>query len=164
MKYCPDCGSEIQEKEVEDRERDYCPECDRIHWKNPKAASATAVIKDSQILLVKRGVQPDKGKWSLPAGFIELDDSFREGAARELEEETGLRISPEKLEVLDTLKITQKSDEHVVVAAFKAEASETSGEISAGEDAADARYWTREEIEENIDEIREPYRELIKNF
>jgi ADP-ribose pyrophosphatase YjhB (NUDIX family) len=162
--YCPDCGSRTENKTVEDRERDHCPECDKILWRNPKAASATAIVKDSQILLVKRGVEPDKEKWSLPAGFIEVNDSFREGAARELEEETDLKISPEKLKVLDTLKITQKGDKHVVVTVFKLPDTKTEGAVHAGEDAEEARYWSREEINQNIEKIRKPYRDIIKNF
>jgi ADP-ribose pyrophosphatase YjhB (NUDIX family) len=162
--FCPKCGSRTETKIVEGTERDYCDSCEEVLWKNPKPAAATAVVKEDQILLVKRGEDPDKGQWSLPAGFIELEDSFRKGAVRELEEETGLSLETEDLGLFETLKIKQHGNEHVVVAVFKTPASKTEGEIQAGEDAAKARYWSREEVDQNIEKIRKPYRDIIKSF
>ncbi|MFC2091645.1 NUDIX hydrolase [Elusimicrobiota bacterium] len=72
--------------------RKKCSTCDRISYRNPVPAVA-CLLKDDKdaVLLVKRAVEPAKGEWSLPSGFIEIDETPQEAALRELREETGLK-------------------------------------------------------------------------
>ena len=76
---------------IEGRERLFCRACARPIYENPIPATCMVVVNPAdQVLLVKRSVEPKKGMWCLPGGFIELGEPPEAGALRELEEETGL--------------------------------------------------------------------------
>lgn len=90
-RYCPRCRTELQgdEKRVE------CPECGFVAYANP-APTATAVVVDDEgrVLLGRRAVEPDKGLWDLPGGFVDEGEHPLEALRRELMEETSLDIEP----------------------------------------------------------------------
>lgn len=92
FKYCPLCSSELSLKEEEGRGRFFCSKCGWVRYENPLPSAAAFVMNEKkEILLVKRGVKPGVGKWALPSGFIEIDETPEKACLRELEEETGLR-------------------------------------------------------------------------
>jgi 8-oxo-dGTP diphosphatase len=92
--YCPVCGSRTESVFRGGRERDVCPRCDRVLWRNPKAAVAVILRDDrGRVLLVRRTSEP-AGSWCIPCGNIEWDEDVREAARREMEEETGYRVEP----------------------------------------------------------------------
>jgi thiamine-phosphate diphosphorylase len=96
--YCPSCKTKLIEKFVEERKRLYCTKCESPLYENPIPATAAVVLNpDHQILLVKRKVEPKKGEWCLPGGFIELFESPEYACIRELKEETGLQAKADKL-------------------------------------------------------------------
>ena len=77
VKYCPHCGSGLELKYAEGRERKVCKECKSIYYINPLPAATSLVLNDkNQLLLGKRGVEPAKGQWCLPGGFVEIDESM----------------------------------------------------------------------------------------
>jgi len=95
MNYCSDCGSDKIEKEIPEgdhRLRFTCKDCGKIYYENPRLVVGTIPIFENKILLAKRGIEPQKGKWNLPAGFLEMDETSEEGAIRETIEETGAEI------------------------------------------------------------------------
>jgi ADP-ribose pyrophosphatase YjhB (NUDIX family) len=151
---CPYCGGKLGEKTEEGRERLYCPECDRIIWRNADPVAGVAVRKGEKILLVKRGIKPGKGKWSLPAGFLELEETAEEAALRELEEETGLSAEEEDLKFLDTLNIERFPDQMLLAVVYLLDAKDVTGEISPGSDAEDASFWKLEDFEDSEEELR----------
>lgn len=157
--YCPRCGSELSTKVHNERERLYCPGCDEIVYRNSKPVGAVAVVSDEGVLLIKRGHPPDEGMWSLPAGFLEYDEPPREGATRELEEETSVEVEPEELELFDTVFTEDAEGEKVLVVVYRVEAE---GEPVAGDDASRARFWGRGEVEKSIEKIRPDYRDTIR--
>lgn len=95
MKFCPDCGAPVELRIPEDdhRERYVCPACGAIHYINPKLiVGAIPEWEDGRILLCRRAIEPRHGLWTLPAGFMENDETTPEGAARETLEEANARV------------------------------------------------------------------------
>jgi len=76
----------------DNRERDCCDNCGTIHYVNPRPVVGTIPVWGEQVLLCKRAIEPRLGKWTLPAGFMEVGESTAKGAERETMEEAGARI------------------------------------------------------------------------
>jgi len=96
-----------------------------------------AVVKQGSVLLVRRRVEPFRGHWTLPAGYLELDEEPWETARRETREETGLEI--EHVELLGVLTNRDDLRRQGVVVAYLARP--VGGELRAGDDAEDARFF-----------------------
>lgn len=160
--YCPDCGAALVDRTVEGRTRRACDECDTIHYRNPKPCAGVVVVDGGAALLVERSEPPSVGAWSLPAGYLEVDESPRAGAVRELEEETGLVVDASALSILGTRYVDRGPGDPVVVIAFAAAADETTGEVAAGSDAADARFRTPAGIDAADERLEPGYRDLVR--
>lgn len=81
----------------DNRERLVCPDCGFIEYENPKVVVGAVVSRDQRILLCRRAIGPRKGFWTLPAGFMELNETPAEGAARETMEEACAEIEIDAL-------------------------------------------------------------------
>lgn len=94
MKYCSNCGKEVVRMipEGDNKERYVCLHCNTIHYQNPKIIVGTIPIYEDSILLCKRGIDPKYGKWTIPAGFLELGERAEIGAMRETFEEANARV------------------------------------------------------------------------
>ncbi|MFZ5878498.1 MAG: NUDIX domain-containing protein [Chloroflexota bacterium] len=92
VKYCPRCGAEVIRAERFGKLRAACPQCQWIHFADPKVAAAVLVEQDGRVLLVRRVNEPFRGLWTLPAGFVDAGEDPAEAAARECLEETGLSV------------------------------------------------------------------------
>lgn len=100
IKHCRNCGTAVVYRLPDDgdtRERAVCPHCDTIHYENPLNVVGTVPYWGEKVLLCKRNIEPRWGKWTLPAGFMELGESTLEGAARETTEESGAQFEMEGL-------------------------------------------------------------------
>ncbi|MBM9579357.1 NUDIX hydrolase [Leptospira sp. 201903070] len=95
MKYCSSCGSPVSQKipEGDNRPRHICDNCGTIHYQNPKVVVGSIPIWEDKILLCKRAIEPRKGYWTLPAGFLENRETVEEGAIRETGEEANAQIN-----------------------------------------------------------------------
>lgn len=93
-KFCKECGQRMVLiiPEGDNKYRSRCTQCRFIDYYNPRMVVGSIVEHNDGILLVKRGTEPQLGKWTLPAGFQELDESSMEGAVRETLEEAGAAI------------------------------------------------------------------------
>ena len=89
MKYCSSCGGKISRRIPKDdnRERAICDDCGTIHYQNPLIVVGCIVESEGRVLLCKRSIEPRYGYWTIPAGFMELDETLAGGAARETLEE-----------------------------------------------------------------------------
>jgi len=137
-RFCPYCGERLIEKTFGGRVRSYCTKCDKIHYKNPLPAVAVLVLNQkNQLLLVKRSVEPAKGMWCLPGGFIEIDESIEEAALRELEEEAGL-----KGEIGDLIDFfSQRNQYYGSILIFGYRVNVLGGVLKAGDDAREAVFY-----------------------
>lgn len=92
--FCSRCGGslEVQWVEEEEYERPVCRDCGFILYLNPKVVVGTIPVQDGRVLLLRRKIEPGKGKWSFPAGYVELGESLEEAARRETQEEVSLNI------------------------------------------------------------------------
>ncbi len=79
--------------EGENRERVSCLDCGHVFYENPKIVVGAVVVHDRRILLCRRAIEPRRGFWTLPAGYLELDETPAEGAVRETLEEAGAQIA-----------------------------------------------------------------------
>lgn len=97
--------------------------------------------------MIKRGIKPHKGSWSLPAGFLERDERPEKAAARELEEETGLKTDEGNLEFVDTIFLEHPNGQHVLGLIYRVGKSDVEGTVVAGSDAVKAEFVEKEEID-----------------
>jgi ADP-ribose pyrophosphatase YjhB (NUDIX family) len=88
-RFCSNCGHAITRRvpEGDSRVRDCCDQCGAVHYVNPRPVVGTIPVWNDQVLLCLRAIEPRKGYWTLPAGFMEVGESSAEGARRETEEE-----------------------------------------------------------------------------
>lgn len=95
IKHCRECGTAVVYRVPDDGDtklRAVCPACGTVHYENPLNVVGTVPVLGDRVLLCLRNIEPRKGKWTLPAGFMELDETTAEGAARETDEEAGAQI------------------------------------------------------------------------
>lgn len=110
MKFCSECGGEIALRIPvgDDRKRFVCSACEHIHYVNPRLIVGCLPVYGEQVLLCRRAIEPRRGLWTLPAGFMENGETTAEGAARETWEEARARVSDLDLyRVFDLPQISQ---------------------------------------------------------
>jgi len=89
-KLCPRCGAELEL----DEGRATCASCGSVYYANSAPAVEGMLVRDGKVLLSKRAIEPRRGYWDLPGGFLEEGEEPLDGLAREFREETGLAVSP----------------------------------------------------------------------
>lgn len=96
--YCADCGASLVRREIGGHERDACPKCGRVVYRNPLPAISVVVAQNGRVLLGRRSPESIcPGLWCLPCGFVEYDEDFLTAAIREVREETGLSVAPSSI-------------------------------------------------------------------
>ncbi|HEY4161624.1 MAG TPA: NUDIX hydrolase [Dongiaceae bacterium] len=125
--------------EGEDRLREVCVTCGFINYENPKIVVGSVVRSGDRILLCKRAINPRKGFWTLPAGFLEQHETTMAGAAREAWEEATAKIEIETL--LAVYSIPRLSQVQLIYRARLADPK-----IAPGPESAEVGLFTRDEI------------------
>jgi ADP-ribose pyrophosphatase YjhB (NUDIX family) len=99
MKYCSNCGEKVIKRipEADDRPRDVCDSCNTIHYSNPRIIVGIVPTHNEKVLLCKRAIEPRKGFWTLPAGFMENGETLLDGAIRETWEEAKATVGDAEL-------------------------------------------------------------------
>lgn len=141
--YCTLCAAPLTLKMVEGRERKNCTSCGVTHYENPVPAACVVLVDERQrILLTRRNVEPRKGFWCLPGGFIELGESPEQAAIRELEEETGLKGRIHML--LGVATDPHPDYDTVLITAYLVRTF--SGRVIAGDDVSDAGFYDKDQL------------------
>jgi ADP-ribose pyrophosphatase YjhB (NUDIX family) len=118
LNFCSNCGSALHLGAIdgEDRDRLSCKACGHIAYVNPRLVVTTLpVTADGRLVLLRRGIDPGRGAWAQPGGFLEVDETVHQAAIRETLEETGLLIEPGEIIGLYT-----RLEAAVVTIAFEA--------------------------------------------
>ncbi|MCP4142630.1 MAG: NUDIX hydrolase [Chloroflexi bacterium] len=143
-KYCVRCGNAVKQQASYGQVRPVCPSCGWIYFADPKVAVGVFVEKDGEILLVQRSFNPHKGKWSLPAGFVNAGEDPTEAARRECLEETNLNVHVNR--ILDIYAEKEHAGGADFIIVYQAEVVD--GALRAADDAADAAWFSREKLPE----------------
>jgi len=113
----------------------------------PFVGVGAVIVEDGRVLLIRRGQPPLLGEWSLPGGVLECGEALRHAAVREAREETGLVV--ETVDMLGVYERVIRSDDgrvryHYVLIDYLCRP--VAGDLKAGSDAADVRWFTRDEL------------------
>jgi ADP-ribose pyrophosphatase YjhB (NUDIX family) len=132
----------LERRWIEERERLVCPACKLIHYQNPIPSVAAVLSKEGRFLLVKRAIEPARGEWSLPGGFIECGETVEQALVREVQEETGIHCAAGR--VLEVASVIGGYYGDVIV--IGCAASYVSGELAPAFDAEDAAFFVSAEL------------------
>lgn len=141
-KHCRNCGTAVVYRVPDDgdtKERGVCPACQTVHYENPLNVVGTIPVLDDRVLLCKRNIEPRLGKWTLPAGFMELHETVAEGAARETLEEAGAQF--EMGEFFSLVNIARVGQVHLFYRARL-----LSDQFDPGHETQEARLFTEDEV------------------
>ena len=140
--YCPECGGALERHQVggELRNHWYCSRCRQPHYDHPMVVVTCFVACGNRLLWVQRDLEPKRGLWAIPGGYLERGETLAQGAARELHEEAGILLPPEQLQLYMTGTITFINQVYV---GFRATVD---SEFSQpGEESQSCGFFTRDE-------------------
>lgn len=142
IKFCRACGSAVLYRLPDDgdtKQRAVCTACHLVHYENPLNVVGTVPYLGHRVLLCKRNIEPRKGKWTLPAGFMELGETTSEGAARETTEEAGAQFIMEDL--FTVMSVPRVGQVHLYYRARL-----TSDQFDPGHETMEARLFSEADI------------------
>ena len=141
IKFCNSCGAQVTHRipEGDSFSRAVCDACGIIHYVNPKIVVGCLPVYGERILMCKRAIEPRYGLWTLPAGFMENNESAAEGAAREALEEANARVEIEDL-------YTVYSIPHISQVYMMFRARLVDLEVSPGIESLEVKLVTEDEI------------------
>ena len=142
VNYCLRCGEALEQAERFGRLRPACPACGWIYFADPKVAAAALIQQAGKILLVRRANDPQRGLWTLPAGFVDAGEDPAEAVRRECCEETGLEV---RITGLVDLIYGQEHERgaHILIV-YRAEIS--GGVLQPADDVDDARFFLPDDL------------------
>jgi 8-oxo-dGTP diphosphatase len=141
FRFCPVCGGELKSLKLKENERTrlVCSACDFIFYLDPKVVACSILMMDSKVVLLKRGISPQKGKWVIPGGYVDRGEEVEAAAIRETKEECGLRTRIEGL-----LGIYSYTGHVPVVIVYVAQY--ISGELTPGDETLEAGLFSKDRI------------------
>jgi ADP-ribose pyrophosphatase YjhB (NUDIX family) len=141
MNYCPHCGAAVvfRTPPGDTLPRHVCTRCETIHYQNPKVVVGSIVEWEGSILLCRRAIEPRHGKWTLPAGFMEMGETMVQGAARETAEEAGAEV--EMGAFFSAMSIPRVGQVHVFYLARL-----LSDRFDPGQESLEARLFAEDEV------------------
>lgn len=145
VRFCPRCGARMEERPVQGRVRPVCPNCGFVYFLDPKVAVGTIVTWQGGVVLGQRAIEPGRGKWVFPGGFVDRGETLEAAAIRETREETTLDIR-----LTGLLNVYSYPESIVVVVVYEAEATgdptRPGGYPATGDECLDVRAFPPEAI------------------
>ena len=141
IQHCRVCGAPTAYRVPagDNRERAVCSACGEVHYENPLNVVGTVPVWGDQVLLCRRAIEPRRGFWTLPAGFMELAESTADGALRETVEEAGARVEMQGL--FSVLNVVRVGQVHLF---YRARMLDTS--LDPGPESLEARLFREDEV------------------
>jgi ADP-ribose pyrophosphatase YjhB (NUDIX family) len=138
--FCPACGQPVERRllEADHLPRLVCPN-EHVTWRNPRMVVGTLPVESGRVYLARRAIEPGAGLWTYPGGYLEVGEAAQEGARRETEEETELRVEVGRL-------IGVYSRPHAGVVTVVYEASVVGGRPEPGAETTEVRAFGPDEI------------------
>ena len=115
--FCAQCGAPLVIKVIEGRELEACPNDDYVLWRDPKVAAAVVVEAEGGIVLGRRAIEPGRGLWCLPGGFVNHDEDPAAAAVRECREEIGAEV--ELTELLGVYHVAKTTASSIIGIAYR---------------------------------------------
>jgi ADP-ribose pyrophosphatase YjhB (NUDIX family) len=147
--FCMFCGGEviIKSKKGEGSQREVCSKCGHELFHNSKPCVGALIVHDNRILLAKRNINPYKGWWDIPGGFLLAGEHPEDGIRREVEEETGLKIKPVKILKIIMDKYGKDKDDTLNIFYI---IEVVGGKPTAGSDAGELRWFEKINLPKRI--------------
>lgn len=143
-RFCPADGTELAAKAAESRGAS-CPTCGRSWYRSSAPAVGAAIVDGDRVLVTVRGIEPEKGRFDLPGGFVEVEEHPRDALAREAWEELGVEVDVEESPMLLAVHTYGPDGEYVLAIGFRVRI--VSGEPSPADDVAGIRWVSKEEVD-----------------
>jgi len=159
VRFCYRCGGSLAEKFLpeEGKSRPACSQCGLVIYLDPKVATGTIPQKDGKVVLLKRAIEPAKGRWTFPGGYMDRGEVVSEAAIRETKEEVHLDVK-----ITSLLNVYSYPGVEVIVVVYLAEI--VGGELEPGPEAQEVKFFSPEEIpweELAFQSTRDALRELL---
>lgn len=141
LRFCPKCGGSLEARSLKDGEPDrlVCAACGFVFYLDPKIAASVICMHEGGIVLLRRSIEPQRGKWVFPGGFVDRGETVQAAAVRETREEVGLRVS-----LTGILDLYSFPGDEVVVAVYAADV--VGGKMAVGDEAEDVMNFPPEQI------------------
>jgi ADP-ribose pyrophosphatase YjhB (NUDIX family) len=145
--YCPRCRAEMVDRHVYGRTRRVCPnpECRFVQFIDPKVSAAVIAERNNKVLMVKRVMEPARGSWCFPGGFMEIGETPQQTAMRECREESGLDV-----EISGLVDVFYYEDYRGGGVLIMYKGNIVGGQPRAGEDAQAVGFFGPNEVPENV--------------
>jgi 8-oxo-dGTP diphosphatase len=141
LNFCPKCSGSLRLQPVPDdaKERLVCQDCQFIFYQDPKVSVGTIPVMDGKIILVKRAINPGRGLWVFPGGYMDRGETVHEAAVRETREEVNLLVRPTEL-----VGVYSYSTSIVVIIVYACEV--LGGELQIDHESEEVRGFSPDEI------------------
>lgn len=144
--YCPFCAAPLAQRSIYGRVRPVCPACGFVQYHDPKVAVIALVTHGERVLLVQRTINPAKGKWTLPGGYMDAGELPDQALQRELLEEVALPVRVEALLDIFPMVVQNGRSQGIVLAYHATPADEQEVALRCQDDACDAGWFLAEEF------------------
>jgi ADP-ribose pyrophosphatase YjhB (NUDIX family) len=148
LRFCPLCGAGLERRRVapDDREHPVCRGCSFVFYLHPKLVAGTVPVRRGRVLLTRRAIEPSRGLWTFPGGYVDWGEDVRAAARRETREEVGLDLALDGL-----LGVYSYPGAPAVIVVFQARVPEGVEAVANATEVLETAYFRPDEI---------PWREL----